>query len=39
MSDYTRYPKPGPSRRGVWILICVVVVLLLANVAHQTGVW
>ena len=38
MSSYRRYPAPGPSRRAVWLLIVLVVVLLLANVAHQAGV-
>jgi hypothetical protein len=38
MSDYTRYPPNGPSRRAVWLLILTLLVLLAANVAHQGGV-
>ncbi len=36
--DGRRYPAPGPSRRAVWILIWLVVLLLVANVAEQGGV-
>lgn len=32
-------PPDGPSRRTVWWLIACVLVLLLANVADQAGVW
>jgi hypothetical protein len=38
VSDYTRYPKPGPSRRAVWILIFTLLLLLAANLVHQAGV-
>jgi hypothetical protein len=37
-SDYRRYPAPGPSRRAVWIIIGVLVLLVVANVAHHAGV-
>lgn len=39
MTDgYRRYPAPGPSRRAVWLLIGLVLLMLVANVAHQGGV-
>jgi hypothetical protein len=38
VSDYRRFPPDPPARRNVWILICVVALLLLANLAHQGGV-
>lgn len=39
MTSYTRYPQPGPSRRAVWLLIWLVLLMLTANLLHQGGVW
>jgi len=39
VDGYRRYPAPGPSRRAVWLLIVLVVVMLLANLADQGGIW
>lgn len=37
--SYRRYPSPGPSRRSVAVLIWATLLLLIANVADQGGVW
>ena len=34
--SYTRYPAPPPSRRGVWMLICVFLAVLVASLLHST---
>ena len=36
MPDYRKYPPDAPSRRGVWVLVIVVVALLLANLVERT---
>jgi hypothetical protein len=38
MSSYTRYPKDGPSRRAVWIIIWFLIVAVAANLADQAGI-
>jgi hypothetical protein len=38
MSSYTRYPKDGPSRRAVWIIIWFLLLAIAANLADQAGI-
>jgi len=39
VNGYRRYPAPGPSRRAAWLLIVLVVVMLVANLVDQGGIW
>ena len=35
MPEYRKYPSDGPSRKGVWELVIVIVALVLANLSER----
>jgi hypothetical protein len=36
MPEYRKYPSDGPSRRGVWWLVVILVALVVVNVVERT---
>jgi hypothetical protein len=36
MPDYRKYPPDRPGHKGLWVLVAVLVVMLLANLVDKS---